>query len=310
MFWVLFLVKSFRKGGLHHETLVVLLIAVAVILMAVPFMGQVGKKAEPAVNDDVCRASVEAKSKFKTDTFGSPLQLNCPEGESVSKARTKSQVNLDLATEMHRCWYKYGEGKRDWYDGWDFGSTELHCKICSRISYPKIKNPPTFGEFNAYLNEKELPGQDVTFADYFMGGENAIIQFGGPGTGIGPDEVMDLSKSVYVVYTIAKFDEDRIEELKEVYSKYTDDVAYGVGGIPDQVGGSIDGDVAIGAGAMAAGTASILLASFTLSTPIGWAVLIGGAAYTIFHEGDADVPYYSLALFSAEDITGVCDNIG
>jgi hypothetical protein len=302
---VVFLVKIFRKGISHLQSLLSLFFLIAFIIFAVFFLNRIAETSEGPIRDDTCRASVEAKSKFKLETFGSPLDLNCHEEETVSKAKTKSQINLDLATEMYRCWYKYGEGKRDWYDNWDFDETDLHCKVCSRVSYPDAKDPPTFEEFNIYLNEKELPGKDITFADYFVGGENAIIQFGGPGTGINPDEVMDLSKSIYLVYTIAKFDKDRIDDLREAYSKHTDGVAYGVGSVSDEVGSEIDPDTALAlAGTFGAGVVGSLVGL----GPLGWVVLfVGTASYTLYTtSGAADIPYYSLALFSADELVEVC----
>lgn len=302
---VVFLVRFFNKKGLANQALVVILVAAVFFLLSSQLPAQIGKVAEPVVRDDVCRASVETKTKFKTDTFGSPLELNCVEEEIVSRAKTKEQVNLELATEMYRCWYKFGEGEKDWYSGWDLGKTDLHCKICSRITYPKLKESPTFGEFNQYLNNKKLTGKDETFSDFFTGNENSLLQFGGPG--IKPEDEMDLSKSLYVVYTIAKFDENRINDLRELSSQYEGNIAYGIGSTTDEIGGSIDGGVATGLGVSAAGATALFLVG---SNPIGWTILLAGAGYTLFSEVDADVPYYSLALFSAEDISGMCDDLG
>lgn len=300
------MVKISKKGIMSLKTLIKLIILVIIVVAALFLVKRIAETSEGPIRDDTCRASVEAKSKFKSDTFGSPLELNCHEEEDISKARTKDQINLDLATEMYRCWYKYGEGKRDWYDNWDFGETDLHCKVCSRVSYPNAKDPPTFEEFNKYLNGKKLPGKDITFADYFVGGENAIIQFGGPGTGINKDEIMDLSNSIYVVYTIAKFDEDRIDDLRKEYAKHTEGVAYGVGSLPDEVGGEIvDSDTAVAlAGTFGAGVVGGLVGL----GPVGWIVLfVGAASYTVYTaSGTAEIPYYSLALFSASEVVEVC----
>lgn len=287
--------------------LISILTAILVVAVAAPLPARIGEASERPIRDDTCRASVETKSRLNTGIAETPISLRCIEENIVSKSKQKEQVNLEIAKEMYSCWYKYGEGKADWYSGWDAWETDLHCKICSYVQFPDVKEAPTYGELNNYLNNKKIPGNDLTFADFFTGEENSIIQFGGPG--VTPETKIDLSKSLYVVYTVAKFDEDKVEQLNEIYSNYEGGAEFGQKGINDQASVTVDADVGIGTGTV---IGSAALGIFIGSNPIGWAVgiigAVGGAGYALFNHLDADIPYYSLALFTTDDIAGVCDD--
>lgn len=298
-----YLVSLLKKGDTKYGALIALVLVMIVIVMGIPFITRSSEISERVIRDDVCRASVEAKAKFKTEITGSPLKLKCVEEEIVSKAKTKEAISLEITSEMYSCWYKYGEGNADWYDGWDFGGSDFNCKICSTVFFEEGEEIPTFGEFNTFLNKEKIPGKSGTFAQHFAGNENARLQFGGPG--VNPSDKMDLSKSLYVVYTLSKFDENRVNELREIYSQSEGNVVFGARGLTNELGGAIDPEIAVGSTFAIAG--SILLYGASLTNPIGWALILGGVTYAIVSEGVADVPYYSLALLSAEDVAGMCN---
>ncbi len=284
-----------------HQTLVVILIAIAVIAFTAPLPARIGKASERPIRDDTCRASVETKSTFNLGILGSPLSLKCVEEDIKSRAKSKDQIKLEIATEMYSCWYKYGEGKADIYGSLDAWQTNLHCKICSFVQFPDVDEAPTYGELNDYLNTKKLPGKDITFAEYFIGEENSRIQLGGPG--VTQKTKIDLAKSLYVIYTVAKFDDEKIKELRE----FSDRTQIGGEGINDQTSVTVDNYVVAGTAVavVAAAVATVVTGGlFVLVMGIG-AAGTGTAAY---HSFDTDAAYYSVALFTTDDIVEVCDD--
>ena len=283
--------------------LISVILVMIVVAASIFYFMTIAEVSEDIALDDACRASVEAKSRFKTDIAGSPLSLKCSQEEIVSEAKTKEEISLELTQEMYSCWYKYGEGQVDWLSDWDFGETDFHCRICSRISYGEDHEDLTFGEFYSYLNNKKIPGKDISFAGYFSGNENAVLQFGG--SGMNQYDAMDLDKSVYVVYTITKFDQDRLDDLQRQYASFEGGAAYGMGSLPDEVGSEIDPDlVKTGGAAVVTGVAGTILGF----TPVGWIIAFGALSSWAIYElsGSAEIPYYSLALLSADDIAGMC----
>ncbi len=229
-----------KKGDLQHAALLLLIVAGISLIIYAFFFANLKDIISTTTEDEVCRTSAAIKAKTKAPLGGeSPFNLNCKINDFTSDAKSKEEVKLEIAKEMYRCWYKYGEGQIDFYGGWDMGSSETHCLICSRIGFDDDVEELTFGEFGSYLNTP-LPGKDETFAEYFTQTPNAKIQIGPkPGEGTSSASVMDLDKGVYVVFRVNKYNEDN-QAIASLFTGEEEDLSYtttgvvGAGGIAAQ----------------------------------------------------------------------------
>ncbi|MBT6760756.1 hypothetical protein HOA88_00605 [Candidatus Woesearchaeota archaeon] len=203
------MVRLFRKGDLQHSTMILLIMAGIGLIIYSLFFASLKDVVEATAEDEVCRTSAAIKARTGVMGAESSVDLKCSINDFESDAMKKEEVKLELAKEMYRCWYKYGEGKLDFYGGWDWLGSETHCLICSRIGFRDDVEEVSFGEFDAYLNSP-LPGREETFAEYFTQTPNAKIQLGSPsGEGnVPPESKMNLSQGVYVVFRVNKYNED------------------------------------------------------------------------------------------------------
>ncbi len=225
------LTKLKKKGDLRHSTLILLILAGVGLIIYSFFFADVKEIIETTTEDEVCRTSAALKTKTKGPVgTESPVSLKCAINDFKSDAKSKEEVKLEIAKEMYRCWYKYGEGQLDFYDSWDFGVSDTHCLICSRIKFDEDVEEITFGEFGAYLNSP-LPGREETFAEYFTKTPHAKIQIGPkPGEGTTASSLMELDKGTYVVFRVNKHNEDN-QAIASLFTSEEADLSYTASGV-------------------------------------------------------------------------------
>jgi hypothetical protein len=278
-----------KKGDMQYELPVKIIGSVVVLIILVGIVVFIFEEVvNPTTNDEICRTSVALKTKTKVPGgYKTLTDLKCPRSQVDSKAKTKDQIKLELATQMYRCWYKFGEGKLDFYSNIDPGFSETHCLICSEIYFEDGVEELSFGEFGSYLNNRNLPGQTKTFSEYFKGEKNSKISMF-PASGddsVRASSIMELDKPVYVVYKVNKRSET-LEEIKDVV-----------------------GTGAYGAGAKTYGVIATKLATNVgtrLIPIVGWSLVIKDVVdFAVLKEGF----YPSLELFSVDKIEEVCDSL-
>jgi len=357
-----FLVKL-RKRGVAFSVLLTLIIAILVLTFWLYFYKGFGAYAGDKAEGNVCLLSVIAAANTKVPFIGlkSEFDLKCPIQDVESNAKTKDEVNRELASDMAECWINYGQGKLDYYSKWDWGSSTKHCRICSKITFDNGAKAPTYAEFGSYLSNTNLPGQRKTFAEFFTGTEHSQINLGGDDT-LNADAKMDLSEPAYVVFRVEKHNED-VQAIKGFFSA-TEAGEKGLagGGIIlgkkaiDQLKGqpltaftksalektgqqvlSASGQPLYGAAAktaLEAGSAKLISTSASTAIkkvagvgiktvgklvptvvkkavsrfagPVGWTLLAYDVAALA---GTAGEFYPSLAVYSVNDIKGVCDDL-
>ena len=233
--------KFRKKGALRHAALILLIMAGVVLIIYSFFLADIKNIVETTSEDEICRTSVAIKTKTKGPVgSGSPVDLSCVINDFQSDAKSKEEVKLEIAKEMYRCWYKYGEGQLDFYDSWDLGGSNTHCLICSRIKFDEEAEEITFGEFGSYLNTP-LPGREETFAEYFTQTPHAKIQIGPkPGEGTSAGSLMDLEKGVYVVFRVNKYNEDN-QAIASLFSGEEADLSYTTTGVQAATGVAYQG---------------------------------------------------------------------
>jgi hypothetical protein len=215
-----------KKGDMQHTALLLLIVAAFGLIIYIVFFAELKDIIGTTSEDETCRisAAIKAKTKGPLGTE-SPVGLSCKINDFNSDAHSKEEVKLEIAKEMYRCWYKYGEGKIDFYGSWDPGASETHCLICSRIHFEEDAENITFEEFGSYLNSP-LPGREETFAEYFTQTPQAKIQIGAkPGEGTTPNSLMDLEKGLYVVFRVNKHNEDN-QAIASLFTGGEEDLSY------------------------------------------------------------------------------------
>ncbi len=220
-----------KKGDLQHAALLLLIVAGISLIIYAFFFANLKDIISTTTEDEVCRTSAAIKAKTKAPLGGeSPFNLNCKINDFTSDAKSKEEVKLEIAKEMYRCWYKYGEGQIDFYGGWDMGSSETHCLICSRIKFNENAEEITFNEFGSYLNSP-LPGREETFAEYFTQTPHAKIQLGSKsGESSTPETTMNLEDGTYVVFRVNKYNEDN-QAIASLFTSEEEDLSYTTTGV-------------------------------------------------------------------------------
>jgi hypothetical protein len=321
------------KKGDQHNVLIILLISLLVLGIMLGFMYAIKNFTEKETPEEICEMSVTIKARSmilgKDTGFA---DLNCP---TIIDDRTKSnsfnflkgkeskdEVMKALATKMYSCWNKYGRGEIDFISDSSQQEGKVHCFICEKTYFSKDVEAPTFKEFAIYLNTKKIPGKTETFAEFFQNMDNTYLNILQGNSDF--EKKMDLNKPLYTTYRVVKIDSDDYQDyLKEKEKQSKDNIVYGEGlGEGDYVliGGEFEsGAETIATAATAALVAATLVkagAAAAIIPGAGWAVslvsftLAGGvtAYYSYFEAGgDAELPIYSLGVYSAEDIKGVCN---
>jgi hypothetical protein len=227
---------------------------------------------------------------------------------------------LHLSREMYTCWGQYLEGEADLVGDWSSNEGVVYCGLCSKTIFPKDAEVPTFGEFGNYLNTKKIPGKDQTFAEFFSKVEGSYVSIGG--NGINQKDTMDLDKPIYSVLTVTKIDSEDFQEYQNDRAVVAPDgVVFGTTINPgdDFISGDVErvpeliGEAAlVGAGM---GVAEMTAGALGLAAipGVGWGILlVGGATMAYFYlssSTDAEVPIYSIGIYSAEEIKGMCDDL-
>jgi len=194
-----------NKVGMSTETLVRLIVALIVLGLLFAIYTDFAFFANDQAEIESCRLSVGAATLTSTSFTESLSSLKCPVTTKTSEAKTSEEVHLELATEMYTCWYKFGNGELDFYSNWEFGASKNHCLVCSKIYFDE-KPKTTFGNFAYYLNNKEIPGNDETFTEFFTGVEHGRMMIGDDD--VSQNDFMNFEEPVYVVYRVNKYNED------------------------------------------------------------------------------------------------------
>ncbi|MDP3917528.1 MAG: hypothetical protein Q8Q42_04570 [Nanoarchaeota archaeon] len=290
---------SGKNGTLIQTTIIVLILAIITLVFAGMLIAKVRGVAELTAEDKICLASVTiaAKTKLAGTGFFS-TDLKCPTREFNSEAQSKEQVKLELATEMYRCWAKYGSGKIDFISNLDAGPSDTHCFICSNIYFDNDDNLPSYVEFVSYLDNTKLPGQDITFVESFTGTKGSSLKFGGD-SGISTEKIVgNVENPLYVVFRVNKYNSDN----EMIANFFTGD--FDSAGVPT--------DAAVyGVASSKIGKKAATMIGGKLGTKFipgaGQVMLFVDMATSFFW---ADEMRPSLAVYNVGDMVEVCDTLG
>lgn len=280
-----------KKGDAKTVRNLLLLLIVAVILISFTikfgaFLYSEGNR-EACYNWAVLQSSKPIGKVPVLGTKGVEFQSPCITTSEVIKTNKEEEIYEQLAQNMYLCWDQYGEGKIDFYSNWDWGAANTHCRICSEI---KINNKITrdnidIDEFEGYLSNNNPPTHEETYAEYFLGTENAQIDFG--------SGKLEFDKEIpfYTVFSIVKHKRDGIVKPTAI--------AAGTCAVGISLGAKI----------------GVILAPFTggvsIPTVAGIGCILGVASSGIaYYGGSSEVLYPTILLFSEKKaIDEGCDDI-
>ena len=274
-----------KKGAWGDLKNIILALVFGIILLL--FTLYLSGGLSDAGSKAACKNWVNMQSSAKLGGIElSPLKSPCITNEETIKDSDKDKIYEQLARSMYDCWDIYGEGKKDFYSDWDWFGSDRHCRICSEIKVDekvtKKRSSMDIDDFEIYLSNHNPPNHEETYAEYFLGAENAKIDFG---SGEFP---LDSDVPLYTIFVVNKH-----RQAQEPLSWDT----------------VIEGSFCIGAGKIGA-----TIGAFTPVTPVGGAMigcgvgLLGGLFVSV--AGHADVLYPSLFLVPNKEIIDKgCDNI-
>ena len=178
---------SSNKGEIKTETIIMAVLAFAALIAFFGFTKIFADVADESGSLEACRISVFTKEKAVVGgTNLLNVKLKCPtqnvhvkgkKDSSIVNARNveiskEDDVKEVIAGEMYNCWYKFGNGRVGFAEGWNFLNSES-CFVCSKISFgDNVKNIVPGSEiknFEQYLIDTKVPGRDISYYEYFVG---------------------------------------------------------------------------------------------------------------------------------------------
>ena len=262
-------------------SLILALISAVVLFGVLAFWKE---DAEAKVRYSICGWSAVIKDKLKIAGKDLGYELRCTPAR-VEVDAEKEDVNEIIVENMYRCWRSLGKGKLDIISSWGFFKKKVACVICAEIMPKGIADENvievSLEQINDAANNYELPDEDKTFVNYFVGkDENIDFRFGNGG-----NLNAKRSEPLYVTYSFYKLRGDAI---------------------------NLEGFEVVGAGVL--GTTVIAsrskATSFLLkkvgARALGGIVGIGLIGAEVAHRDDLR---QGIMIMSGKQINGVCDEL-
>ena len=155
-----------NRRGVANDTMLAILAIGAILVLIIFAYGLYGYFKEK-MSVQSCKNSIEAHSAVAQlsarDIF---TDIKCPTSEITIKDNDKAKETI--AEDMHRCWYIWGQGKGQYFEG-----VGTFCHVCSIYQFGD-KGQEIDGFMN-YLGTQRIKVKyagdtnGITYADYFMG---------------------------------------------------------------------------------------------------------------------------------------------
>jgi hypothetical protein len=152
-----------NKKGAMNEDIIGVLIALIIIVVLAGVQTNLYGFVENAIDDEVCRGTVAAKSFFESSAklkliskLLFSVQLKCNKIEYEFEEDAKEKQFEEIADMMKRCWYKYGEGKKDFYSDWTLQKDNSQlCFTCAVMHPNEYKFDSSYAkDFMEFLETK------------------------------------------------------------------------------------------------------------------------------------------------------------
>jgi hypothetical protein len=338
--------KIYRKGFLSHVQFAILAM-VALIIFSL-FLYKAYTNISEKMSVQSCQNSIAAHSLVAKGSFSEIFtDIKCPTREITIKKLSKT--NEIIAEDMHRCWYIWGRGKGQYFQG-----DGNYCYICSVYQFGD-KGQEVKGLTNYLANNDvkikyagEVPG--IRYIDYFQGYSTPNADYDIKSTIQVPVEIDVINTSErYATIFVYASGKDAIDKMLEGGKRttavtgmalfgtvggagaigaaglaakatttayfWTFTTAYGTYAAPLSVT-AVEAATAIGAGTS---ITTVTTAGTVLGlTPVGWAIagvaVVGVAGYGIYLLLDNPDPkwasYVAFRPYNADELKALsCDQV-
>ncbi len=153
-----------KKGITVMTAFVSTVISLLIFFLLFTYMKTTSSTIVTESDDLLCRALVSSKDFTKLGLGFYLYEIN-------QKCKVDEIKNIDLsekeesfrkiADAMHRCWFRYGEGKHDFLSEWD--TTGKWCFECGKISFDKNDAAYSFEEFLEWTKKSKPKGKNITY---------------------------------------------------------------------------------------------------------------------------------------------------
>ncbi len=274
---------ALHKKGIEKATLVFLILGLSIAVFYLFFNRSIAEAGDRSAAVTACKASVAKNSVLRIGALEFPTSLNCPARSiKISKAgdeESNASANKRIAESLYDCWYQYGEGKLNLYQG-----EGTFCSVCTFID---IEAEKPVGGLPDYLMSEDVPDNSGRlYIDYLLG-------YSTPKAGkmLGSDVVKGSplfdaaakselegkskleGKTTYANIFVYAKGKDELEKLKRHLTAET-------------IAGKVGLVIGVAGGGVAAGGTMVAVATLgaALGGPPGWVVLgVGAAAFGIVY---------------------------
>lgn len=154
-----------KKSQLSKETVKIIAVIIAIFV----FFGFISSFIPSLFNkskDLACVTSlyIEDATGLSISDYLLDLKLRCAidDPQKVDLEDTDKSFKV-MSSEMARCWYRYGEGKYDFLDGWDTSGN--WCFLCGKIEFEDNSKSISYKDFVDWLG-KEKYNETSNYLDY------------------------------------------------------------------------------------------------------------------------------------------------
>jgi len=305
------------------------IVATAAILILIVFLYKAYSNISEKMAVQDCKNSITAHSMIAQGSFSEIFtDIKCPTREITIKKLDKT--NEIIAEDMHRCWYIWGQGKGQYFEG-----EGNFCHICGIYEFSE-KGKEVDG-FMTYLANNDVKvkyageNRGVKYIDYFQGYStpNADRKVDESFQDISYLDTLNTSSTYATIFVYAS-GKDAIDKILESGGRTTAVTGLAMFGLAGKVGSSAAGK--IGLAAIKAGTrktvtwtvtnvvrstvstavvdAGITSGAVLGVTPFGWAVIgtgvvviTGAGIYMLLDTPDPEwVSYIAFRPYNADEL--------
>ena len=168
------------------------------------------------------------KSALPSQQFEKDISI-CPINTITYKKRTNPQLIIeDVSNEMVSCYQKYGRGEINLFE--QMPGRNIYCVMCTYIEFDNVPGP--IDGLTEYMNEEEMRGFGVTYAE-FLAGATTSKRASGITIPSQAEIVLDTDKnySIYFVYAKTRdfWDNQLGNSLKTGTTGFVGGTAAGIG---------------------------------------------------------------------------------
>lgn len=217
--------KMRNKKSLEHDTLLLVIVSVTIIIIMLLFSSNLGDAILNALNKNVCKSSVYAQDMGTIKNIALPSDIKCPMQKIEIKSKTADGISREFADYYYKVCDEFGQGTLNL-----FGKRETtFCVIRDKISFNK--KGIVIEDFNQYLEETNIPGKDVSYNQFCSGfkTKRGTEIFDGDDLEKLEDFSINTDKEYVILFVYVKGEEELREFMKVAFGTSASHIGQYVG---------------------------------------------------------------------------------